>query len=67
MLDIVISGFLQQAEVSDAQREMKELLFKEEVLKKEKQLLVQFANHVSKIHSVKVHYLSFLVSSIVSY
>ena len=33
---------------------MKELLFKEEVLKKEKQLLVQFANHVSKIHSVKV-------------
>ena len=43
-----------QVVITDAQREMKELLFKEEVLKKEKQLLVQFASHVSKIHSVKV-------------
>ena len=41
--------------MSDVQRELKELNFKEEVLKKEKQLLVQFANHISKIHSVKVH------------
>ena len=40
--------------MSDVQRELKELNFKEEVLKKEKQLLVQFANIVSKIHSVKV-------------
>ena len=40
--------------MSDVQRELKELNFKEEVLKKEKQLLVQFANNVSKLHSVKV-------------
>ena len=38
--------------MSDVQRELKELNFKEVL--KEKQLLVQFANHVSKIHSVKV-------------
>ena len=44
-----------QVEIADAEMELKELLFKEEVLKKEKHLLVQFANHVSKIHSVKVH------------
>lgn len=43
-----------QAELADVKRELKEVNFKEEVLKREKQLLVQFANHVSMIHSVKV-------------
>ena len=42
------------------------MLFREEVLKKEKQLLEKFARHVSKIHSVKVivsiHYYIFLIN-----
>ena len=43
-----------QAEIADTQRESKNLQFKEEVLKKEKQMLKRFADHVSQIHSVDV-------------
>ena len=48
------STFILQPEIADIQRELKELGFKEEVLKKEKKLLIKFANHISKIHSLKV-------------
>ena len=34
--------------------ELREVQFKREILNKEKQLLIQFAEHISKIHSVKV-------------
>ena len=34
--------------------ELKHLEFREEVLKKEKQLLAKFASHISTIHSIKV-------------
>ena len=50
-------ALFKQAEIAETERELKDVSFKEEVLKKEKQLLEQFASHVSKIHSVKVcHY-----------
>ena len=52
--DSICMFLLIQAEIAQTERELKEVLFKEEVLKKEKQLLEQFAGHVSKIHSVKV-------------
>ena len=35
--------------------ELKHLEFKEEVLKKQKELLAKFANDVSTVHSMKVH------------
>ena len=57
--------FCWQAEIADTQRELKDLLFKEEVLRKEKELLEKFANHVSKIHSVKVNVLSLYICAIV--
>ncbi len=34
--------------------EMKCIEFKEEVLNKEKELLSQFANHISNVHFIKV-------------
>ena len=52
---VVLALFsLKQAEIAETERELKDVLLKKEVLKKEKQLLEQFASHVSKIHSVKV-------------
>ena len=41
-------------EVREEERALRQLQFREEVLKKEKELLSQFANHVAKAHSVKV-------------
>ena len=41
-------------EVREEDRALRQLQFREEVLKKEKELLSQFANHVAKAHSVKV-------------
>ena len=41
-------------ELHEAEKELCHLGFREEVLKKEKELLAQFADHVSKVHSMKV-------------
>jgi len=41
-------------EVREEERALRQLQFREEVLKKEKELLSQFANHVAKAQSVKV-------------
>lgn len=45
--------FLQE-EIEQAKVELKHLEFREEVLKKQKQLLAKFANDVSTVHSMKV-------------
>ena len=41
-------------EIGERQKELKHLQLKEEVLKKEKELLSTLASHASKVHSVKV-------------
>ena len=41
-------------EIGERQKELKHLQLKEEVLKKEKELLSTLASHASKVHTVKV-------------
>ena len=41
-------------ELREAEKELCHLGFRAEVLKKEKELLAQFADHVAKVHSMKV-------------
>jgi len=43
-----------QVELHDTERELNQLIFRAEVLNKEKELLAQFADHVAKVHSIKV-------------
>ena len=42
------------AEIREEGKALCQLQFREEVLRKEKELLSQFANHVTSVHSVKV-------------
>ena len=44
------------AEMKEEGKALRQLQFREEVLRKEKELLSQFANHVTRVHSVKVCY-----------
>ena len=46
--------FILQQEIAECVSELETLGFREEVLRKEKELLSQFARHISKTHSVKV-------------
>ena len=43
-----------RTEIREQERELQHLQFRGEVLRREKELLTQFANHVCKIHSVAV-------------
>ena len=47
-------SLVMQEELKQCREELKHLEFREQVLNKEKDLLAQFANHVSTIHSMKV-------------
>ena len=69
MRNIRHTSLIWQAEIADTQRELKDLQFRETVLKKEKQLLNTFSAHVSKIHSIKVtrFHLDFQVDMIQRY
>ena len=40
----------------EAEKEVCHLRFRREVLEKEKELLAQFADHVAKVHSIKVRF-----------
>lgn len=43
-------------ELHEAEKEVCHLRFRREVLEKEKELLAQFADHVAKVHSIKVRF-----------
>ena len=43
-----------QEEIKECQVELKHLEFREQVMKKEKELLAKFASHISSVHSMKV-------------
>ena len=51
---VMIKLFILQQEIAECVSELETLGFREEVLRKEKELLSQFASHISKTHSVKV-------------
>lgn len=54
----------------EAEKEVCHLRFRREVLEKEKELLAQFADHVAKVHSIKVRFTpssSLLLTSICVY
>ena len=53
---VIFPHFCYQVELHEAEKEVCHLRFRREVLEKEKELLAQFADHVAKVHSIKVRF-----------
>ena len=50
----IVHDLFFQEEMEQVRLELKHLEFREEVLKKQKELLAKFANNISTVHSMKV-------------